>query len=123
MHELKENMPVHFEAPGTKVRSLKGLGGMCTAYAEIPAGADFSPLLKGLANDKCHCPHWGYVLSGAITAIYTTEEVVKAGEVFYWPPGHTAWTEEETTFIEFSPEKEFEEVWENIRKKMSEMSQ
>jgi hypothetical protein len=123
MHELKENMPVHFEAPGTKVRSLKGLGGMYTAYAEIPAGADFTPLLQGLPNDKCHCPHWGYVLSGSINLRYAdgSEEVVKAGEVFYWPPGHTAWTEEETTFIEFSPEKEFEEVWENIKKKITEM--
>jgi quercetin dioxygenase-like cupin family protein len=62
-------------------------------------------------------------LSGSINLRYEdgSEEVVKAGEVFYWPPGHTAWTKEETTFIEFSPEKEFEEVWENIRKKMSEM--
>jgi len=57
MHELKENMPIHFEAPGTKIRALKGLGGMYSAYAELPAGTDFTPLLQGLPNDKCHCPH------------------------------------------------------------------
>ena len=120
MHELKENMPVHFEAPGTKVRSLKGLGGMCTAYAEIPAGADFSPLLKGLANDKCHCPHWGYVLSGAITAIYTTgeEETSRTGDLFYWPPGHSVRAEEDTEIVMFSPQKEHSDVIDHVLKKI-----
>jgi len=62
-------------------------------------------------------------LSGSINLRYAdgSEEVVKAGEVFYWPPEHTAWTEEETTFIEFSPEKEFEQVFEHITKKMSDL--
>ena len=28
---------------------------------------------------------------------------LKAGEVFYWPAGHTGWTPEGIAFLEFSP--------------------
>ena len=28
---------------------------------------DATPLLKGLPDDRCQCPHWGYVLNGKIT--------------------------------------------------------
>jgi hypothetical protein len=30
-------------------------------------------------------------------------EFTQAGEVFYWPGGHTGWTEEDITFLKFSP--------------------
>jgi hypothetical protein len=111
MRELKENLPTKW-------------GGMYAAYYELPAGTDLTPLLKGLPNDLCHCPHWGYVLKGSVNVRYTdgSEEVIKAGEVFYLPAGHTGWTEEETAFIDFSPEKEYEEVTEHVTKKRSEMA-
>jgi uncharacterized cupin superfamily protein len=32
-----------------------------------------------------------------------TEEVVKAGDVFYLPPGHTGWTDEDVAWVEVSP--------------------
>ena len=111
MRELKENSPIKW-------------GGMYAHYVELPAGMDFTPLLQGLPNDLCHCPHWGYVLKGSLNLRYAdnSEEVIKAGEVFYIPAGHTAWTEEETAFIDFSPEKEFEEVSEHVTKKRNEMA-
>ena len=31
---------------------------------------DATPLYKGLPDDRCQCPHWGYVLSGAVTFRY-----------------------------------------------------
>jgi len=58
----KEEITVTMEAPGTIMRGLPGYGGMTVAYNEIPAGTDFSPLLQGLKNNSCHCPHWGYVV-------------------------------------------------------------
>lgn len=70
MHVLKEDLPVTMEAPDTKMRTQYGWGGMAVAYNEIPAGMDVTPLLKGLANDSCHCPHWGYVVKGAIYKRY-----------------------------------------------------
>ena len=121
MHKLKEDLPVKMEAPGTKMRAMGGLGGMVVAYNELPAGVDFTPMLEGLPDDKCPCPHWGYVLKGAIRLIYTdgSEEVVKAGEVYYMPSGHTGIIEEDTSFIEISPEKEYNEVMEHVASKMN----
>ena len=78
----------------------------------------------GLPNDACHCPHWGYVIKGAFHTRYTDgeEEVTGAGEVFYWPPGHTGWVEEDTIFIDFSPEKEHKEVNEHVARMMEQLA-
>lgn len=48
---------------------------------------DGTPLLKGLPNDSCHCPHWGYVLKGRVTYHIDGGEdvVVEAGDAFYLP--------------------------------------
>ena len=52
----KDDIPVGMEGPGTKMRTMAGFGGMDVNYHELPAGTDFTPLLKGLNNDSCHCP-------------------------------------------------------------------
>ena len=28
---------------------------------------DATPLMKGLPDDRCQCPHWGYVIAGRVT--------------------------------------------------------
>ena len=117
----KEEITVKMEAPGTTLRSQTGFGGMAVAFNEVPAGTDFTPMLKGLNNDSCHCPHWGYLLEGAMRIIYDDgkEELIHAGDVFYFPAGHTGIVEEDAKFVEFSPEKEFLEVMDHIGKVMS----
>ncbi|QJW90175.1 hypothetical protein HNV11_12715 [Spirosoma taeanense] len=124
MKTKKEDIPVTMEAPGTTMRALPGYGGMTVAFNELPAGTDFSPLLAGLPNNSCHCPHWGYVVEGALKLKYDdgTEETVTTGDVFYLPPGHTAIVEKDLKFIDFSPEKELNEVMGHIAKKMTEFS-
>lgn len=119
----KDELPVTMEAPGMVMRGQKGWGGMTVGYNQVPAGADMTPLLQGLENDKCHCPHWGYILEGSIKLIYNdgTEEISKAGDLFYWPAGHTAIVLEDTKLMDFSPDKEMEEVMTHIKKKMEEM--
>ena len=118
----KEDIPVTMQNSGTIMRRLPGYGGMTVAFNEVPAGTDFTPLLQGLKNDSCHCPHWGYVLEGAIRVKYDDgkEEVVSAGDVFYLPAGHTAIVEKDLKYLEFSPEKEFGEVMDHIANKMAE---
>ena len=119
----KENLPVTMEAPGTIMRTQSNLGGMTVDFSEIPAGTDLTPLLEGLKNNSCHCPHWGYVFEGSIKMIYDdgTEEVTKAGEVFYWKPGHTGIVEEDLKIMDFSPDKEMGEVMDHVMKKMEAM--
>ena len=123
MHKMTEELPVSMEAPGTKMANVEW-GGMVVNYVELPGGADFTPMFEGLPDDKCQCPHWGYVLEGAVFTRYAdgTEEKTEAGEVFYWPPGHTGWVEEDSVFIDFSPAEEFSVVAEHIAKKMEQAS-
>jgi len=91
-------------------------GGQSVRNIDLPAGADLRPLLAGLPGDRCACPHWGYVLEGSITLRYAdgNEEVTRAGDLFYWPGGHTAWTDEGVRFIELSPAAEIQPVLEHL---------
>ncbi|AWX46134.1 hypothetical protein HME9304_03166 [Flagellimonas maritima] len=120
----KEDIPVTMQSPDTIMRALPNYGGMTVCFNELPKGTDFTPLLKGLENNSCHCPHWGYVLEGSIRCIYDdgSEETVEAGDVFYWPSGHTAIVKDDVKMIDFSPTKEFNEVIAHVGKMMAESS-
>lgn len=114
------------ETDAAAVQQQSGFGdasGFTTMSAErmrFAPGTDISPLLEGLPEDACQVPHWGYVLEGAIEIRYTdgSEEVDEAGDLFYWPPGHTASVEEETEIILFSPQAEHREVFAHMRSKL-----
>lgn len=123
MRIAKEDIPVVMQAPDTVMRALPGIGGMTASFHEMPRGTDFTPLLKGLHNDSCHCPHWGYIFEGTFRIIYDDgrEEMMKAGDVFYMPPGHTAIVEEDIKLVEFSPTREMDEVFSHVQSVMAEM--
>jgi hypothetical protein len=120
----KEDIPVTMEAPGTIMRGLKGYGEMTVAFNEFPAGTDFTPLLQGLKNDHCQCPHWGYMIEGELLMKYDdgTEDRLLKGDVFYMQPGHTGVAQSDVKLIDFSPTKELDEVMQHISKKMEEFS-
>ncbi|HEY6030060.1 MAG TPA: hypothetical protein VIU44_05835, partial [Gaiellaceae bacterium] len=64
---------------------------------------------KGLPDDRCQSPHWGYVVSGKLTYEFADhEEVIEGGEAFYVPPGHTLVTEAGTEMVFFSPTVEWQ---------------
>lgn len=86
-------------------------GGMRVGVETYHDAFDDAPLLVGLPEDRCQCPHWGYLRSGRLTWRYADhEEVVEAGEVYYAPPGHTLAADAGTELIEFSPVDEFRET-------------
>ena len=116
----KEKIPTTMEAPGTVMRAAPDFGGMTVCFNELPQGTDFTPLLKGLANDSCHCPHWGYILEGSMKVIYDdgSEELIRKGDVFYLPAGHTAIVQEDMKMIDFNPSHEFNEVITHVGKMM-----
>ncbi|MCM4154634.1 cupin domain-containing protein [Gramella sp. AN32] len=119
----KEDLSVIMEAPGSIMRAIPDCGGITMGFNELPKGTDFTPLLKGLNNNSCHSPHWGYVLEGKILLKYDNgqDETVSTGEFYYWPAGHTAIVLENIKFIEFSPTKEYTEVITHVGQKMAEM--
>jgi hypothetical protein len=88
-------------------------GEMRVGYETYLADFDDVELLKGLPDDRCQCPHWGYLLAGRIIVRYVDhEDVINAGELYYMAPGHTMAAEAGTVLIEFSPREEFRKLTE-----------
>ncbi len=99
-----DELPIEIHQ-GELITRYKEFGEMAIRHARVPAGADFAPVLAGLPDDRCPSPHWGIVLEGSIHLEHAdgTKETARAGEIYYWPAGHTAWTDEPTVFIEVGP--------------------
>jgi hypothetical protein len=119
MKKMKERLPVTMEAGPAKMRSADW-GKMKSAYMNMGEGVDFTPFLEGQPDDLCQVPHWGYVLDGEINVRYADgqEEAIEAGQLYYLPPGHTVWFEEEAEFVEFSPRQGMDGVLAHIEQKM-----
>ena len=85
-------------------------GGYTVNFVTFNADVDGTPLLKGLPDDRCQCPHWGYVISGAMTMEFPDRsETYAAGEAYYSPPGHIPVKHEPgTQIVQFSPSHELE---------------
>lgn len=98
-------------------------GDMRVGFETYVSDFDDTELLKGLPDDMCQCPHWGYLLSGRMTVSYRDhKEIIRAGEIYYMAPGHTMATEAGTVLIEFSPKKEFRKLTEIAEKNFKQMS-
>src|SRR5690349_13836233 len=77
-------------ALGTQHRAVDG--GMVVALESWKAGLDTGEMFAGLPGGACQEPHWGYILSGAITMRYTDggSETLSTGQAYYIRPGHNA---------------------------------
>jgi hypothetical protein len=115
MHANERQLAIEMEVGEITTRGEEW-GDQIVRHLSLPPGADFRPLLKGLPGDVCDCPHWGYVLEGSIQVQYAdgTVELNRAGDFYYWPGGHTGWTDEGVTFVEFSPADELRPVLAHI---------
>jgi len=97
--------------------------GYTVNFTSFHADIDATPLLKGLPDDRCQCPHWGYVVNGRLTFRYADrEEVFEAGDAFYTPPGHVPVKHEPgTEIVTFSPSAELEKTEAVMMKNMQAM--
>lgn len=75
---------------------------MSIDYMDVPGPADFTPFFKRLPENMCSATHWGYVIDGSLRIKYPEgkEDVVNAGEVFYWPAPHTAIVDKNVKFVD-----------------------
>ncbi|HVJ13871.1 MAG TPA: hypothetical protein VM686_00460 [Polyangiaceae bacterium] len=96
------------------------LNGYAVNFVLFRQDIDGTPLLKGLPNDLCQCPHWGYVIKGKMTFRYADrEEVYVAGDAYYAPPGHAPVKHEPgTEIIQFSPAEELRKTEAAMTKNM-----
>jgi hypothetical protein len=99
------------------------LDGYTVNFVQFRQDIDATPLLKGLPDDRCQCPHWGYVISGRITFQFADhEEVVETGDAFYLAPGHVPVSHEPgTEIVQFSPAEQLRETEAAMMKNMEAM--
>jgi hypothetical protein len=117
---------VRLEIPGVVVRQrlnfgdVSGYDKISGEYFTLAAGVDTTPLFIGLKGDLCQCPHWGYVLRGALTTTdeYGVQETVSAGDLFHWPSGHNVRVDADAEIIMFSPQREHSHVIDHMIEKI-----
>jgi len=127
MRIQKHDIPTKIDVPGARARQLddfgdaSGYGNIGAEYFSLGAGTDIAPLLRGLADDACHAPHWGFVASGEVVVTYTDgrEETCSGDDLFYWPPGHSIRVVEDAELILFSPQVEHVAVMDHMRSVMA----
>jgi hypothetical protein len=111
MHASKADLPatVFGDYDGRTV----DWGDFRVAFETMPG--QFPPddsAFAGLPDDRCQCPHWGYLIKGSFQVTYTDgeEEVVRAGEAYHLRPGLFVQTLEPTEVVELSPVHQHDET-------------
>ena len=77
---------------------------MTLEFTWLGAGLDAAPLFRGLPDDRCQCPHWGFVVRGKLVLRYADrDEIYQAGDAYYGAPGHLPLIFAGSEVVEFSP--------------------
>ena len=125
-------MPKTSKASASKVESVEGiledrsedLDGYTAGFTSFLADMDPAPFFQGLPDDRCQCPHWGYVIKGKITFRFADrEETYEAGDAYYVPPGHTPLVYDGNEVVEFSPTAELAKTMEVLNRNMAASAQ
>jgi hypothetical protein len=122
----RNEVPARIDVPGAVARHVgdfgdaTGLGTMAGEWFSLGAGTDIQPLLKGLKDDACQAPHWGYMLSGELVVTYTDGkiETCKESDLFHWPPGHSVRVLKDSQVILFSPQGQHAHVMDHMLQAM-----
>ena len=123
MPKVSRDSAAHVEDHGVVEDRHEDIDGYTTSFVTFRQDIDATPLLKGLPDDRCQCPHWGYVITGRMTFRYgDREEVFEAGDAFYTPPGHAPVKHEPgSEVVMFSPAEELKKTDAVMMKNMQEM--
>lgn len=109
----------HMEVEGYEGH-FEDFGPYTVAFERYTADADLAPFFVGLPDDRCQCPHMGYVLAGRVKFTFAdgSEEVYEAGDAYYAPPGHTPTLFAGAEVVEFSPTAELQQTIEVVTRNM-----
>jgi hypothetical protein len=111
MPGLSRETAPHVEESPVLVGRYGELDGYTVGFESYRADADGTPYFRGLPDDRCQSPHWGYVVAGSVTFRYADgEETFTAGDAYYAPPGHVPAVTAGTELVEFSPTETFAET-------------
>ena len=96
-------------------------GDFRVAFETMPESfpPDESPF-AGLPDDRCQCPHWGYLIKGSFRVTYRGEpdEIVRAGDAYHLRPGHFVQTLEPVELVELSPVHQHDETMSVVARNM-----
>lgn len=124
MHGSTKDFQVSLETPWVTIRHAEW-GGMTAELGDVRLTVDpalAAPAFKGLPDDRCQCPHWGYVLKGQRHYKFADhEEVYNAGEAYYVAPGHAPVAVAGCEFVEFSPTDQMRKTMEVLERNMKAM--
>lgn len=122
MRGSMKDLPLALEVPEGKIWQVEW-GDHTVEFGQFKQMVDPAPLFKGLPDDRCQCPHWGFVLKGRLRYRFKDhEEVYEAGDAYYAPPGHTPVLEAGVEYVEFSPTKELAKTMEVVERNMQMMT-
>jgi hypothetical protein len=114
MKTSKASADEHFEVEGFEGH-YTDLDGYTVGFETYTADVDVAAMFAGLPDDRCQCPHWGYVLKGRVI-FHTAEgdEEFVAGDAYYVRTGHTPELFAGTEVVEFSPTDELAKTMEVV---------
>jgi hypothetical protein len=123
MRGSKRDVPATLESDEVVIQEAEW-GDIHVGFETYNEEFDIAPLLKGLPDDMCQCPHYGYVLKGRMRIRYADrEEVVEAGDAYYMEPGHSPVMEAGTEIVEFSPRDEYRKTMEVAERNLAAMQE
>ena len=67
MPKVSKESAAQVEQHGPVEDRHEDVEGYTINFLRFDVDMDSTPLLKGLPEDNCNCPHWGYVLKGRVT--------------------------------------------------------
>jgi hypothetical protein len=124
MPKVSKDTAAQHEDHGPVEEWSEDIDGYTVNFVSFAVDIDSAPFLKGLPDDRCQCPHWGYVLKGRMIYRFADhEEIHEAGDAFYVPPGHIQLADAGTEIVQFSPAEELRPVDEAIMRNMQAMMQ
>src|SRR3954464_6922843 len=89
MPKVSKDSAAQVEDHGVVEDRHEDIDGYTVNFVSFREDIDGTPLLKGLPDDRCSCPHWGYVVKGRLTFRFADHtEIFETGDAFYLPPGH-----------------------------------
>jgi hypothetical protein len=123
-------MPKTSKSSASQVFSMEGfegcyedLAGYTVGFETHAADGAMTSAFAGLPDDRCQCPHWGYVLKGKVGYRFVDrEETFTEGEAYYAAPGHVPVLYAGTELVEFSPTEELAKTSEVVDKNLAKMA-
>jgi len=124
MPKVSRESAAHIEDHGLVEDRHEDVLGYTINFVSFRQDVDGTALLKGMPDDRCQCPHWGYVLKGRVTYRFADrDEVFHAGDAFYLPPGHIPLADAGSEIVQFSPADELKPVVDTMAQNAQRMMQ